>query len=74
LLPFIAKYYFCSIHNSLNLFLPRNLIEKVNKDKLDFNKVSDYNYLFNFSNELTKIQEKAYSGIKSSENNKILLF
>ncbi|MDR2411705.1 MAG: hypothetical protein LBD88_03955 [Candidatus Peribacteria bacterium] len=29
LLPFIAEYYFCSIHNSLNLFFPRNLIEKI---------------------------------------------
>jgi primosomal protein N' len=29
LLPFIAEYYFCPIHNSLSLFLPKNLIEKI---------------------------------------------
>jgi primosomal protein N' (replication factor Y) len=73
-LPFIAEYYFCSIHNSLNLFFPRNLIEKIWKDKLEFDKTSDYNYSFNFVNTLNQAQEKVYNNIKSSKNSKILLF
>ena len=34
LLKFISKNYFSPIHNSLNLFLPKNLVEKVKKGKL----------------------------------------
>jgi hypothetical protein len=74
LLPFVANFYFCSIHNSLNLFLPKNLIEKIKKDKLNFDKTSKYDYSFNFSNKLTKIQEETYNNIKLSKNNKVLLF
>jgi hypothetical protein len=31
LLKFISKNYFTPIHNSLSLFFPRNLIEKIKK-------------------------------------------
>jgi primosomal protein N' (replication factor Y) len=109
----------------LSLFLPKNLIEKIWKGKLDFEerKYSEimsfwhvkrvqcklqsesikiwkhlnstaklavspfplprgkglgdgsvYSYTFNFSNTLTQNQEKVYNDIKSSKNNKILLF
>lgn len=43
LLKFISKNYFSPIHNSLNLFLPKNLVEKVKKGKLK-EKIKEYKY------------------------------
>jgi len=74
LLKFISKNYFTPIHNSLSLFLPKNLVEKVKKEKLNFDKVNDYNYNFDFKLNLSTAQKKVYDDIISSQNNKILLF
>jgi len=35
LIKWIAKYYFSSIHNSLNLFFPTNVKDKIKKGKLE---------------------------------------
>jgi len=35
LASFISKHYFTHIHNSVSLFFPKNLKEKIAKDKLN---------------------------------------
>ncbi len=73
LLKFISKNYFTPIHNSLSLFFPRNLIEKIKKWKLEI-KASEYNYFSDENKVLTKVQEKIFEEIIRSEENKFLLF
>jgi len=76
LVKWIAKYYFCSIHNALNLFFPKNLREKLEKGKLE----NPYPTPLpkgegTWKREtLSKIQNKAFNEIKSSKNNKILFY
>lgn len=74
LMKFISKNYFTPIHNSLWLFLPKNLVEKIKKWKVDTSKVKDYNYTFYFPLQLTSKQNNIYNEIIASKNNKILLF
>ncbi|MDD3794009.1 MAG: DEAD/DEAH box helicase family protein [Candidatus Gracilibacteria bacterium] len=74
LLEFISINYFTPIHNSLNLFLPKNLKEKLINNKLDFFKTSNYNYNFEFDKSLTKNQENIFHDIINSNENKFLLF
>ena len=74
LVRYISKKYYTPIHNSINLFFPKNLKEKVKKWKLKFSQTSQYSYSFDFNINLTKAQEKAYQEIINSKNNKILLF
>ena len=71
LLPWISEYYFTPIHNSTNLFFPRNLKEKIIKNKIDLTKNQNYEYNFDFDIQLTDKQEKIYKNILKS-NNKIL--
>lgn len=73
LLKFISKHYFTPIHNSLNLFLPKNLIEKVKKGKLS-EKISDYKYFQEKNIILTENQENILKQIEKSNENKFLLF
>lgn len=74
LIKFISEYYFTPIHNSIRLFFPRNLREKIEKEKLDFltTEIQDINYNYNFNKKLTSSQEKSYKQISKSKNNKIL--
>ncbi|MDD2907361.1 MAG: DEAD/DEAH box helicase family protein [Candidatus Gracilibacteria bacterium] len=74
LLKFISKNYFTPIHNSLSLFIPKNLIDKVKKEKIDLYKQNLYKYNYDFPLELTSKQQDIYENILKSENNKILLF
>jgi len=74
LLKWIASYFFTPIHNSFNLFFPKNLKEKIIKGKLDINNNSKINYDFNYQNKFNISQKKAYDKIKNSNNNKILLY
>lgn len=73
LLKFISENYFTAIHNSLNLFLPKNLIEKVKKGKLT-QKEKAYKYFSLKNNNLTKKQEQLFLEIYNSKEKKILLF
>lgn len=70
----IAKYYFTAIHNSLNLFLPKNLKEKIIKNKLKLKNSELYDYEFKHNISLSIDQIKAYNEIKASDNNKILFY
>jgi primosomal protein N' (replication factor Y) len=77
ILPWIAEYYFTAIHNSLNLFFPKNLKEKILKDKINKefekeNKSIDYSYKHKAT--LSNEQNKLYKDIQQSSNNKILLY
>ncbi len=74
LITWIASHYFSPIHNSNNLFFPKNLIEKIKKEKLKLDDLKEYNYNFKHKIKLTKEQEKSYSQIKNSKNNKILFY
>ncbi len=75
LLPWIASYYITVIHNAHNLFFPKNLTQKIIKNKINlhFHK-KNISYNFDTNIKLSEKQEKAYSNIKESKNNKILLY
>ena len=75
LIKWLAQYYITSIHNVVNLFFPRNLLEKIKKNKVeDFETKNLYNYNFNQNIIFSEAQEKAFENIKKSENKKILLY
>jgi primosomal protein N' (replication factor Y) len=74
LIKWIAKYYYTAIHNSFSLFIPKNLKEKIIKDKFKIEIKNDFKYFFNYNNKLSISQKKAYNKINESENNKILLY
>ncbi len=74
LLSFIAKRYFTPIHNTLGLFLPKNLVEKAIKEKLDLEKIGNYKYSFPEKLNLSEKQEKILKEIEKEENNKVLLY
>jgi hypothetical protein len=75
LLPWIARYYFTPIHSAANLFFPKNLLDKIKKNKVEnFETKSDYNYSFDQNIILSQAQESAYNNIITSDNKKILLY
>ena len=74
LIKWIANYYFTAIHNSLNLFFPKNLKEKIWKDKLKIDNNKNYSYTFNYNNSLSTEQIKAYNSIIETKTNKILFY
>ena len=76
LAQFIAKYYFTHIHNSIWLFFPKNLRDKIKKNKvphLTFPKEDKLNYIFNFDKKLSEKQEVIFNQISKSKDNKFLL-
>lgn len=86
LTKWIASYYFTAIHNSLNLFFPRNLKEKILKNKIWIippphtsgtpfgkgRKLIDYS--FNHNVKLTDEQNEVLNSILNTEKQKILLY
>jgi len=77
LLKWVAYYYFTAIHNSTNLFFPKNLREKIWKDKLpELSEKSNnwYKYTYNNKKTLSKEQEKIFNNIIETKKNKILLY
>lgn len=74
LISWIASYYLCTIHNSHNLFFPKNLTTKIKNWKLNLTKIKEYKYTFNHNITLTKSQNKSYNEIKNSNNNKLLFY
>lgn len=73
LLKYISEKYFTPIHNSLSLFLPKDLINKVINNKL---KYSEKKYIYSNTKKfnLNTSQENIYNKIKNSEYNKFLLY
>ncbi|QFR39255.1 DEAD/DEAH box helicase [Candidatus Gracilibacteria bacterium 28_42_T64] len=75
LILWIAKYYFTPIHNSLSIFFPRNLREKIIKDKIEINKPgNNYSYTYNHNLVLSEPQNKAFTEVKTVSNKKVLLY
>lgn len=75
LLPWLSQNYITPIHNSANLFFPRNLLEKIKKDKIEnFETKTEYNYDFNQNILFSDAQDNTYNNIINSENRKILLY
>jgi len=74
LIYWLSQNYFTFIHNSLNLFFPVNLREKIIKNKLKFWNQKKINYTFDNHLKLNENQNKSYWEILNSENNKMLLY
>lgn len=76
LLQWIAQYYFTPLHNAVWIFFPKNLLEKVAKEKLpnitEIKKPIDYTYKNTLI--LSEKQSLAYNQIQQSKNNKILFY
>lgn len=75
LLAWIATFYITAIHNSHNLFFPKNLTQKIKKNKIDLNIPSNNtSYIFNTNIKLSEKQSETYNKIKQSNNTKCLLY
>ena len=75
LLPWLADFYITPIHNVTNLFLPRNLLDKIKKDKIfNFETKNKYNYIFQQDIIFSASQISAYNNIIKSDINKVLLY
>ena len=74
---FISSFYFTQIHNSISIFFPKNLREKIKKDKLQNPLIplsgGILEYLFNFDKTLSKKQEEIFTAINKDKENKFLL-
>lgn len=74
LVLFISKYYFTFIHNSLNLFFPKNLLEKIQKRKLKFLEKNKFDYIYNNEIILSEKQNEIFNDIITSDFKKFLLY
>ncbi len=73
LLKWISSYYITPIHNSASLFFPKNLKEKIQKEKLKPREES-YNYQFENIKKLSETQQEAYEKILASKKKEILFW
>ncbi|MDD5213829.1 MAG: DEAD/DEAH box helicase family protein [Candidatus Gracilibacteria bacterium] len=74
LIKWMATYYFSLVHQVLGIFLPRNLLEKIEKKKFEFKETKILNYNKNITKSLTENQKEAYQTIKETAKKNILLF
>ncbi len=74
LLRWISIYYFCLIHQSVWLFFPKNLIEKIEKNTFTFSSSNPLSYTFQSHVELSIPQKAIYETILSTQKNKFLLY
>ena len=71
LMKWISKYYFTAIHNSLNLFFPKNLRDKIQKDKvpkLNFINSEQNLYDYKFQNDVNISKEQNSSNYTFEHN------
>ncbi len=77
LAQYISQYYFSHIHNSISLFFPKNLREKIKKDKINSHLISlkreECKYNFDFKKNLSEKQEEIFKKIQNSKEKKFLL-
>ena len=72
-IQFISKQTFCLYHNALWLFFPKNIKEKIEKQKIKFeSEKKKYTYKNDF--QLSSAQKEAYESIKNCQNNSLLLY
>lgn len=78
LISWIASYYITPIHNSINLFFPKNLKDKILNWKIQslngIENNNEFKYSYNHNVTLTEYQNKAYNDIVNAENKKILFY
>ncbi len=74
LLRWISSYYFCLIHQSLGLFFPKNLVEKVEKNTFSFSQKPPFLYKFSSDKKLNTSQKSVYDTLLTWEKNKFLLY
>jgi len=74
LIKYLASHYYNLIHNIIQIFLPKNLRQKLEKNKLKLETKNTYNYNFNTDKILTESQQEVLNKINNSKNNKNLLF
>ncbi len=75
LLKWISYNYFCLIHQSLNLFFPKNLVWKIIKNKFEFKSIKiKKEYTFNHKKSLSNKQNDIYNEIIDWKNNQFLLY
>lgn len=73
LIDFIAKNYYTPIHNAVSLFFPKNLLEKIKKQKfLNFETKNNYNYKSNYEIIFSQKQKNIVDSI--SQDEKYLLY
>jgi len=68
LIFFISNHYFTPIHNALNLFFPKNLKDKIKKDKFNSylnHTKEELKYSFNFNKKLSEKQKEIFEKITS---------
>ncbi len=70
----ISSYYFTAIHNSINLFFPKNLRDRILKDKIKSTSDKKIEYSFNHKITLSEEQNTVLNNILSTKNKKILLY
>ncbi len=73
IIVFVAQHYITPIHNSLWLYFPKNLTDKIKKDTVEKIKLSDYSYQ-SPNLILSAWQEKVYQDIYDSGENKHLIY
>lgn len=73
LLVWISSHYITPIHNSASLFFPRNLREKIEKEKLKARQEL-YNYQCKNIKSLSSKQQQAYEKIIQSEKKEFLFW
>ena len=62
---YISNHYITPIHNPLTLYFPRNLLEKIHKDKFDKLSPKSYSYLDSASFTLSEKQQEIYKTIEN---------
>jgi len=72
-IQYIAKQTFCLYHNSLNLFFPRNLKEKIEKQKVKLESEAK-TYIYKNDFVLSEAQRKTFEEIQKIENKSLLLY
>lgn len=74
IIGYISSNYFSLIHNSLNLYLPKNLRWKIVKNTFEFIDYKPREYIFDYDKTLNTTQHNIYKEILQSTNNKFMLY
>ncbi|MCP4523099.1 MAG: DEAD/DEAH box helicase [Candidatus Gracilibacteria bacterium] len=75
LLRWMAEYYITPIHNISSVFFPKNLLGKIENNKLETLQTNkEYQYLSKHNIIFSPDQETAYQNIISTKNDKVLLY
>ena len=74
-IDFISKHYITPIHHALQLYFPKNLLEKIQKETFHKIKTQEYPYQNTLSFELNQKQNEVFDNIQSDTSNwKYLLY